>query len=1328
MRRLPHLSLTQVRLVRLFTLLLVFTVLVLYAVFRSSRFQELLRRRTERLLTAKIGRTVTIGGFDLALVPFGFLVRDVAVANDRRGLSGPAFSASEIELRGLPTITKSRIDLPKLRVVSPRVVVEVFPDGTTNLQSILDALAGGGGEGIDISLKEAVIQRATLRFREWNAEIDAVLQDAAVTARAGRSRSVTHLALACRKGRFKLENNETLDFAIGAEVTLAPGRVHLTGLRLRGDRLKLEASGGVDDLRKPILALVARAETTGEALSKVFGLGLPVTGGVTMRGTMRFGEPGGFRIFGAFGLEAAAFGPFPMTGEGVIRVDPKGLLVNVTRASYAGGTLEALVRLERIKNPPLPVRIALSGRGLDFEQFFGDLGIRGTGLIGRADLDTTLTFGRGGIEHADGIGRIHVTADGGRPSAVKGRFALPFSGGGPLEVRDGHLLFAGLSFATAGGARLRVDGGLRLGTWEPDLQLEIASDDLAEVERIADNFYPAIQNEPLTPPLRLGGAGRIAARLSRSFSDPRVEGRLDATGFVLRSVPFGTTSAEFLVDRNVATFSPFAAADGGASLSVTGKIGWGGALKGEYRLDGLVAEFSAWPIERVLKFLDIDLPITGAGTGRLPLDGVTPALSGRIPLVLTEASLWGQKLDRLEGVLAFEKNRIAIENVTARLADGTASGSGFYRYADRAYELDLDVRAIPVGRLDAAGGLALTGTLSGRVKGSGTVDKPNLAISARIAEAAWSGSPVERPGTDLELEVTADRGAFTLLARAPEAAEITLQPDATMEGRWRGRVEVSSLAPFASLLGLPEDARLDGRLSAGASLSTGKDVNALRGEGSVSAARVTAYGRTLELRTPAALKVEDGKVSIERLQLAEMPRQDLPPGPPTALTISGSAGLSAPHALDLVAAGSFDAALLKPALEGMSAAGRATVDLRVSGTAARPALLGRVTLDGVDLTSPAGTAFESITGTLLFSEDRVTALDLSVRYNGGSVDLGGFVALSGVKPTSFRLNAHVGHVRASPFDGFRATFSGDLVLLGDSILRTARGDLSLDRAVYSRDFSLDITSLLARKRAAVTAGNPTVFDGVELDVRLLAPASSIEVRNNVARLKLSGELFVRGTWGHPLLFGEVTAEEGGRLTLQGQRYEIVSAKILFSNPLRIEPFFELEARGTVSRYQISFGLTGTPSRLVPRFSSDPQLSEAQIVSLMTSGDIPQSAVAGAPVGAAPISSDDSVSKAARELLASLATSAVTSRTKEFFRLDRFQIDPTITGTSFDAPRVTVGKNLGKDFNATVSFVLSSNQQQIITLDYQLTPAALVQARLDENGIYSLELRIRQRLR
>jgi hypothetical protein len=1324
MQRLPHLTLTQVRLVRLFSLLLVFSLLVLYGVFRSTRFQELLRRRCERILTAKIGRTVTIGGFDLALVPFAFRVRDVAVANDPRGLPGPAFSAAEIEVRGIPTLTSRRLDIPKLRVFAPRVVAEVFADGSLNVAPILKAFSGGGG-GLDVHLAEAVVQRATFRFRDWDAELDAVLQDAAVTATDGRSRSVTHLALACRKGRFLLENNETLEFAVGAEVTLSPGRVHLSSIRLRGDRLKLEASGGVDDLAKPVLALVVRADTSGEALSKVFGLGLPLTGNLRLRGTMKFGEPGGYRISGAFDMPAVSLGPLPMSGEGVIRADPAGLLVNVTRASYAGGTMEGVIQVERLKNPPLPVRIALRAHGLDFEQFFADLGLRGTGLLGRADLDTTLTFGRGGIEHADGIGRLRLTAEGGRPSAVRGRFALPLGGGGPLEIRDGRLLFAGMPLATAGGAHVRVDGSLKLGSWEPDLQLDIAADDLSEVERLADNLYPAIQHEPLKPPLKLGGSGRIVARLSRSFADPRIEGRLSASAFVLRGVPFGTASAEFLVDHDVATFSPFTARDENRGLAVTGKIGWGGALGDRYRLDGFVADFTSWPIERVLAFLDIDLPITGAGTGRLPLDGVTPELEGRIPLVLTDATLWGQKVDRLDGALVFAKDRIAVENATATVDAGSAKGGGFFRYADRAYALDLDASNVPLARVNAAEGLPLTGVLSGHVKGSGTVDKPNLEASARVAGAAWSGSALGRPDRALELHVTADRGRFSLLVRAPDAAEATLEPEGT-GGRWHARLEVSSLSPFAALLSVPEDAHLEGSLVAEASLTPGDKIADARGEGEVAKARIVAYGHTLELKSRAPIRVGEGKVTIEKLALAEAPRAGAP-GQPTTLSFGGSVALEAPHALDLSLSGSFDASLLGLALGG-TVAGRAGLDLRVAGTPEAPTLSGRATLDGVDVTTTGGVAFESITGTLLFSGDHVTIGDLSVRYNGGTIDFGGVVTLADLKPTSMRLSAHVSHVKASPFDGFRGTFSGDLVLLGDANLRTVRGELVCDKALYDRDFSLDIASLLARKRAAVTAGSPTRFDAVALDVRLLLPPSSIEVRNNVARLKLAGELNVRGTYSRPLLFGEVSAEEGGRLTLEGQRYDVVAAKILFSNPLRIEPFFELEARGTVSRYQITFGLTGTPSRLAPTFSSDPQLSEAQIVSLMATGDVPQSTVAGAPAGPAPISSDTSVSNAARELLAGLATEAVTSRTRDFFRLDRLQIDPTVTGTSFDAPRIVVGKSLGNNFNATVSFVLSSTQQQIITLDYQLSSAAAIQARLDENGIYSIELRIRQRLR
>ncbi len=276
------------------------------------------------------------------------------------------------------------------------------------------------------------------------------------------------------------------------------------------------------------------------------------------------------------------------------------------------------MRLERLDRPPLPVRIALRGRGIDFEQFFADIGLPGTGLMARANVDATLTFGRGGIEHADGLGTLTLAADTGRVSAVKGRIPIPVSGGGPIRIEDGRILFDRFPLATAGGARVKLDGSLRLGSWEPDLGFDVAAGDLAEVERLATDWYPAIQKEPLAPPLKLGGSGRLTARLTRSFSDPRIEGRLEASDFVLRGVRFGAATADFVVDHDVAELSPFAARDGAAALTLEGRIGFGGALHGQYRLDGLVGDFHGWPLERVLAFLDLDLPLAGRATGRLP--------------------------------------------------------------------------------------------------------------------------------------------------------------------------------------------------------------------------------------------------------------------------------------------------------------------------------------------------------------------------------------------------------------------------------------------------------------------------------------------------------------------------------------------------------------------------------------------------------------------------------------------------------------------------------------------------------------------------------------
>ncbi|MGE5346496.1 MAG: translocation/assembly module TamB domain-containing protein, partial [Acidithiobacillales bacterium] len=1305
---LPHLTLTQVRVLRLFGLLLVLFLLVLYAVARSVRFQELLRRRAEMLLTERLGRPVAIGSFDLYLIPPAFVVRNVRLANDPRGVPGPCFAAAEIELRGIPSLFGRHLVLPRFRVVSPTVVFEIFDDGTSNFSRLLAGKKGGAEGGLEVSLSEAVVQRATLRFRDWKARVDAIVEDAAFTSQGRWFGATSHLELRARKARLRINDYETLECALGIAADLSPGRLRIQDLHLRGPQLSLDAFGGIDNLRHPSIQLFPTVETRGEELGKLFGIGLPLTGKLRVKGSLFIPEEGGVEGRGSFDLPDGSFGPFRMKAAGLLHVDQAGVLVQVTRAEYGGGTLEAQVRVERLRNPPLPVDLVVHGRGIGFERFLADLGLPGTGMIGRADLDSTLTWGRGGIERASGAGSLKVVADTGAPE-VQGRHPLPTSGGGPLLVREGQILFDRMSFVTKGGLHTQLDGSIAIGSWTPDLTIRAEASDLTELDRTAENWYAAIQGEPLEPPLGLEGSGRIEAHLTRAFGDPRIEGSFKASGLLLRGVRFGEASTAFTVDRRVASFAPFAATDGPASLSVTGEIGWGGSLGSHYRLQDLVTEVRAWPLERLLRFLDIDLPMSGPVSGRLPLSGVTPALTGRAPIVWEKASAWGQRIDRVEGALAFEGDRIRISGAEAALDGGTATGEGFYRWGDGGFEVSLDIAAVPLGAVGKVAESApqLAGRVTARLAGEGTLAKPTLTLSGSLAETRWGESVLGEPGRPIVFSARMKDGAWSAGVEIPGAASFTATTPASPKSATSIRLTGEHLAPFSAVIGLPAEAGFDGRLDLSATLRPPAGEASWTGEGELATLAATLWGHTISIRRPVPFRIGQGRIAVDRAELAEIagPGGEKPLAPSTA-TLEGYLGLDAPYPLEISASASVNANLLGPLVAPAALSGRLIVEGKAAGTALKPELTGRATLEGIDVKPSGGAPFEAIRGTVIVAGGHVTARDVSLRYSGGTIDLNASAALEGLRMTGLRAALRLAKLRIEPMSGFSAIVSGDIRLEGDSAIRSARGEVVVDRALYAADVGLTLGSLLSGRRSVVVASVAGPFDAIALDVRIVLPPSSIEVRNDVARLKLSGDLLLRGNVGRPVLFGQLEAETGGRLRLRDQNYDLDSGKIVFSNPSRIEPFFDVDAETSIRTsggdYRVRVVVTGTPERLAARFSSDPQLPEAQIISLLATGALPPSAIPGAG-GSSTASSDASVSQAARDLLAGLATEALTSRTKEFFRLDRLQIDPNFQGSSFTGPRVTVGKTFGKNFTATIAYQFGSAnnaQQQVISLEYE----------------------------
>jgi len=241
-----------------------------------------------------------------------------------------------------------------------------------------------------------------------------------------------------------------------------------------------------------------------------------------------------------------------------------------------------------------------------------------------------------------------------------------------------------------------------------------------------------------------------------------------------------------------------------------------------------------------------------------------------------------------------------------------------------------------------------------------------------------------------------------------------------------------------------------------------------------------------------------------------------------------------------------------------------------------------------------------------------------------------------------------------------------------------------------------------------------------LDLHVVSSAS-LEVRNNLARLTASVDLLARGTLAEPVLLGQISIDEGGKITLQDVKYEIVSGTITFGNPARTEPVIDVSATAEVKGYAINaqaVGTLGGRSRVQFNLSSDPPLTNEQIASLLLTGSTPETGRSAEGTSASSVVGS----------IAGLAFRPVTSRVQQLFRLDRFQVDPVLQSApgSSGGAVITIGKNLSKDLSVTYSYSAETNAQSIVLVEYQIDANKVIQASKDENNVYSIGIKFRKR--
>jgi hypothetical protein len=1295
---------------RLFVLVVVFLVLAGYAIWNSDRFQSLFQGVSEQRLSELLQRPVSFRRVDFQIFPPSVHLADIRVGNDPRAPGGPLLEAEELTIGGGVSVTGGELRFGRVRAVHPKISLVQFADGTWNLPPGLSRPGSKGG--LSVKIGELVVQKGTFEFEGRKSDIDGRLEAFAAEL-ASLPGNRYRGSLACRRTTVRLYGDEPLVFGVDLGFSTGPASgLQIESLRIVGDFGELRASGSVEDLKNPEILLRATGELHVAEVERVFHSALGFAGDAGVEARLLLPLEGGFQITGRVSVPALDAKGFPVEAfEAVVLARPEALVARIEKGRYAGGEFTGVYRIENLAGGgrPQPMTLSLDGRGISIERFFGDIHLPGTGLSGSAALAATLRWSEGGITRANGEARLSIEP--GPPvSVVRGRFGIPIGGGGDLMVVDGRIGLEGTAFRFPA-STLEATGGLRIGEWMPDFDFLLRSRDLAEVDRLFQNFIAASGSVP--SPLGFGGSGDVEGHIAKSWGNPDVTAKFSAENARYSDVLFGSVRGSADMHDGAFLFHPLRAYDGSASLSLEGTA--------RYRKDparptvDLVVTAKDYPVSRFLAYLDLDYPIEGRLTGSFPLIGnPSEGVTGSGAAALDGAVLWGQKVSRITGRMALTPGHFELDDVRADIGGGMLGGRIAIAYKEKTFEGRAAGDGVPVESLDALAGIAgdVSGRISFEVSGSGTFRRPDLTASASLSEASFYGHSIpEAMSPSLSLRVVHGE----------------VDGAVTVPGRWSLTAKGDAGATPVEL-----DVGLDARDLAALLLFTpaalpGGDGGALAGHGRarLPAAQGEPSGEfvvtevRLDARDRPALVHSEGDVSVSvangRIAVGDVHAV----GEGVDLRLRGAVDLSGEKpAIEGKVTGSADASLLSLAAPDLGLAGRFLVDLAVSGSSSSPAWNGLLRIENGRYRM-AGYSFDEIDGAVRLTGTSGEIEGLRARVADGEAFVAGGFRLAGAGVKDFRLTLQGRRISVRAIPAMRLTVDADLVASGDESGNQLRGEITLLRGTYSKDVELTLADLLERNRptGALAAQEPWK-ERTTLDVRIVS-AAALEVRNNLARLSGTVDMRARGTLAEPVLLGQVILDEGGRVVFSDIRYEIEAGTLTFSNTARIAPFVDVRARAEVKGFNLVVLLAGTWPRISANFISDPPLPNDAILGLLLSGTPPDTRN--------PTDTTNMLVSAAGGAVAGAVTGGLRAETRRLFKLDRFQIDPVFTGGQITTVRSTIGKQITQDLLVSSSIALDSSKEPIVRVEWQASNTILVQLLRDENGILSISVRRRQRL-
>ena len=959
-------------------------------------------------------------------------------------------------------------------------------------------------------------------------------------------------------------------------------------------------------------------------------------------------------------------------------------------------------------------------------------------LTGRATGRVDLTFPGTDVKLATGTLTTRFTAEAGETSADR----IPITGEVAVRANRGLFDIQTVNLQTPA-TRLNATGQFSF-EGNSNLTVDLASSDAEELQAvlISSGLLPTVEDEMRNLKMALAGQLAFNGNIRGQLDSPDVNGRFSLGSLLIQGIDLGALTASITMNKDEIRIPDgrLTERDGGGMrfLLVT--------LRNRENSTSIEATLDRMNARALLALSprsgeQFASDTEGDLSGQIKVSGIPNAMSGNADLQLGPGKLGGEPLQGMTARATFNGPNVNVESVDIRLVAGHITGSGIFNTETNAFEFKGNAQGVQLARLAALSSRPGVPTITG-VADVTTEVKGNLAQGFSAYQITLDGQARDvtvngraAGNVSLVARTQDQRLNITLTSNilgAPQvvAAEVNLGDD-----RLASKLETTfTNADLTNLfqIVLPGAAvrmsgRANGTITASGNLVDDDDnfsIAGLSGTAKFSELSFRVEDIQLTATTPLEVAFTPGEINFKETRFT---------GPGTNIVIDGTLATATGGAQNLNVNGNLNLRVLNGVSPDFFSSGTAQVAVTIRGSYEDPRVNGQASLDNASVSLLLGNerwTVASLKGGVRFTANQAQIDSLTGTLGGGRVEASGGALLEGFTVSAFRFNVHAHEVTVPFPPDFRSTLDANVEIRGSQREQLIGGLVTLRRTEYTQD--IELADLINQRRGE------SIEEGAEIELTRTALFASLRVegrnalvvRNNLADLVGSVSLQLDGPVNDPTISGRITATSG-TLNFRNDRYDITRALLDLPPARNADPIVNIQAESQIRGYRVIVSLTGPLSQPQAAVRSEPALPQADVVSLITTGqlstgDTSASILAQSEVGAA------------TSLLTDALINAPAQRaTSKLFGLTRFEISPVIGGTAGSTPaaRLTLGRRISKEVMVTYSTNVTSDPNQILALEYRVSDRLSFVAQFEQastrrlssrSNNFNFEIRFRKR--